>query len=628
MMLQNMRDKAQSWVAKVIVGVIVLVFAMTGWESISRFTSNDQKAAEVNGTVISTAEFEQAVSLQRRQLTQQLQQLGEQFDPDMIDERLLRESVLEGLIQRAVLLEGAQDANLRISEQMVDHMLLNTPDFQTNGQFDANRFDVVIRNMGMSSRMAFRDLVRQELMLAQLRNAYQATSFATPAERQMLARLENQSRDFAVIELDTDAANVEVSDAEVEQYYNDNQADFLTEEQVVLETLTLSRSDFFEGAEVDEIALESLYQREIGNLTEQRRASHILFEVSGDDDAAVLEEAAAVKARLDAGEDFAALAKEVSDDPGTSNNGGDMGYVEHGSFDPAFDDALFALEENQVSEPVRSRFGVHLVKLTDLQSPEVPSLESMRPTLEQELKAEQVERRFVEASRELANLAYESEDLAEPARILNVEVETHSPLERSGGEGLTANPRIIAAAFAEDVLVDRRNSQLIELDADTVAVVRVKEHLKPEQRPLDEVRAEIADLLQFRKASELAAERAEQWVTQLEQGELDTQALAAELGNEWQVHEAISRSDRDVTQALLRNVFTMSKPGSTPEYAHFRQPDGSQWIVELRGVSIPEEALAEADSPMYGDYIAGQTGEQDFAGVQQQLQDQADIERF
>ncbi|EZQ17134.1 peptidylprolyl isomerase [Halopseudomonas bauzanensis] len=626
-MLQNMRDKAQSWVAKVIVGVIVLVFAMTGWESISRFTSNDQKAAEVNGTVISTAEFEQAVSLQRRQLTQQLQQLGEQFDPDMIDERLLRESVLEGLIQRAVLLEGAQDANLRISEQMVDHMLLNTPDFQTNGQFDANRFDVVIRNMGMSSRMAFRDLVRQELMLAQLRNAYQATSFATPAERQMLARLENQSRDFAVIELDTDAASVEVSDAEVEQYYNDNQADFLTEEQVVLETLTLSRSDFFEGAEVDEAALESLYQREVGNLTEQRRASHILFEVS-DDEAAVLEEAAAVKARLDAGEDFAALAKEVSDDPGTSNNGGDMGYVEHGSFDPAFDDALFALEENQVSEPVRSRFGVHLVKLTDLQSPEVPSLESMRPTLEQELKAEQVERRFVEASRELANLAYESEDLAEPARILNVEVETHGPLERSGGEGLTANPRIMAAAFAEDVLVDRRNSQLIELDADTVAVVRVKEHLKPEQRPLDEVRAEIADLLQFRKASELAAERAEQWVTQLEQGELDTQALAAELGNEWQVHEAISRSDRDVTQALLRNVFTMSKPGSTPEYAHFRQPDGSQWIVELRGVSIPEEALAEADSPMYGDYIAGQTGEQDFAGVQQQLQDQADIERF
>ncbi|CEA06432.1 PpiC-type peptidyl-prolyl cis-trans isomerase [Pseudomonas saudimassiliensis] len=627
-MLQNMRDKAQSWVAKVIVGVIVLVFAMTGWESISRFNSNDQKAAEVNGTVISTAELEQAVSLQRRQLTQQLQQLGDQFDPDMIDEQLLRESVLQGLIQRAVLLEGAQDADLRISEQMIDQMLLNTPDFQTDGQFDANRFDVVIRNMGLSSRMAFRELVRQELMLAQLRNAYQATAFATPAERQMLARLENQSRDFAVIELDTDVAGVEVDEAEVEEYYNENQADFLTPEQVVLETLTLSRSDFFDDAEVDEAALESLYQREVGNLTEQRRASHILFEVEGDDEAAALEQAAAAKARIDAGEEFATVAKELSADPGTLNNGGDLGYVEHGSFDPAFDDALFALEENQVSEPVRSRFGVHLIKLTDLQSPEVPSLESMRATLEQELKAEQVERRFVEASRELANLAYESEDLAEPARALDLEVETHGPLERSGGEGLTANPKVMAAAFGDDVLLDRRNSQLIELDADTVAVVRVKEHLRPEQRPLDEVRAEIADLLQFRKSSELAGERAAQLAAKLEQGEVDSQAVAAELGSDWQVHEAVGRSDRDIPPALLRSVFSMPKPEDKPVYGHFRQPDGSQWLVELRGVSTPEEALAEADSPMYGAYIAGQTGEQDFAGVQQLLEEEADIERF
>ncbi|MEJ6655279.1 MAG: SurA N-terminal domain-containing protein [Pseudomonas sp.] len=628
MMLQNMRDKSQSWIAKVIVGVIVLVFALTGWESISRFTSNDDKAAEVNGAVISTAEFEQAVSLQRRQLAQQLQQLGDQFDPDMIDEQLLRDSVLQGLIQRAVLLEGARDADLRISDQMVDQMLLNTPDFQTNGQFDANRFDIVIRNMGLSSRMAFRDLVRQELMLAQLRNAYQATSFATPAERQRLALLENQSRDFAVIELGADASNVEIGDAEVEQYYNDNQADFLSPEQVVLETLTLSRSDFFDEAEVDEAALESLYLRETGNLTEQRRAAHILFEVEGGDEAAAIEQAQAAKARLDAGEDFAALAREVSDDPGTVNNGGDMGYVEHGSFDPAFDDALFALQENEVSEPVRSGFGIHLIKLTDLQSPEVPTLESMRPTLEQELKAELVERRFVEVSQELANLAYESEDLAEPARVLNAEVETHGPLERSGGEGLAANPKVIAAAFSEEVLLDRRNSQLIELDADTVAVVRVKEHLAPEQRPLDDVRAEIADLLQFRKSTEQAAEQAESWVKQLQQGELDSEALAAELGQEWRIHEAASRSDRDIAQALLRNVFTMPKPEEGPRYGHFRQPDGSQWIVALRGVATPEEAAEQAESPMYGEYIAGQTGEQDFAAVQQHLQSEAEIERF
>ncbi len=628
MMLQNMRDRAQSWVAKVIVGVIVLIFALTGWESISRFTSNDQKAAEVNGTVISTAELEQAVSLQRRQLTQQLQQMGEQFDPDMIDEQLLRDSVLQGLIERAVLLEGAKDARLNISEQMIDQMLLNTPDFQVNGQFDANRFDVVIRNMGMSSRMAFRELVRQELMLAQLRNAYQASAFATPMERQTLARLESQSRDFAVIELDLDADAVEVSDEQVEQYYNDNQADFFSPEQVVLETLTLSRSDFFDQAEVDEAALEALYQREVGNLAEQRRAAHILFEIDGDDETAALEQAQAAKARLDAGEDFATLARELSQDTGTVNRGGDLGYIEHDSFDPDFEQALFALQENEVSAPVRTDYGYHLIKLTDLQSADVPSLESMRPSLERELKNEQVARRFVEVSQELANLAYESEDLDEPARVLEVEIETYGPLERSGGEGITANPRVMTAAFSEDVLLDRRNSPLIELDADTVAVVRVKEHLTPEQRPLEQVRAEIADLLQFRQAARQLDEQAQELVVQLQQGALETEALTEQLGHQWHTHEAISRSDRDVSQALLRNVFAMPKPGDTPVYGHFRQPDGSQWIVELRGVSTPEEALAEADSPMYGNYIAGQTGEQDFSAVRQALQEKADIERF
>jgi len=628
MMLQNMRDKAQSWVAKVIVGVIVLIFALTGWESISRFTSNDQKAAEVNGTVISTAELEQAVSQQRRQLTQQLQQMGEQFDPDMIDDQLLRDSVLQGLIERAVLLEGAKDAKLRISEQMIDQMLLNTPDFQVNGQFDANRFDVVIRNMGMSSRMAFRELVRQELMLAQLRNAYQASSFATPAERQMLARLESQSRDFAVVEFDLVTDAVQVSDEQVEQYYNDNQADFLSPEQVVLETLTLSRSDFFEEASVDETALAALYQREVGNLAEQRRAAHILFEVDGDNEAATLEQAEAVKARLDAGEDFATLAKELSQDTGTVNRGGDLGYIEHDSFDPDFEAALFALQENEVSAPVRTGYGYHLIKLTDLRSADVPSLESMRPTLERELKNEQVARRFVEVSQELANLAYEAEDLAEPARVLNVEVETHGPLERSGGEGITANPKVMAAAFAEDVLLDRRNSPLIELDADTVAVVRVKEHLTPEQRPLEQVKAEIADLLQFRQAARQADEQAQELITKLQQGELQVETLAEQLGHQWQTYEAISRSDQDVPQSLLRNVFAMPKPDDAPVYGHFRQPDGSQWIVELRGVSTPDEALTEADAPMYGNYIAGQTGEQDFSAVRQALQESADIERF
>ncbi|WP_373187443.1 SurA N-terminal domain-containing protein [Halopseudomonas sp.] len=629
-MLQQMRDNAQSWVAKVIVGVIVLIFALTGWESISRFGSNEQTAAEVNDTEITRIELEQAVALQRRQLVQQLQQLNDNFDPNMIDDALLRQSVLDGLIERAVLVDGAQEFDLHISEAMIDQLILSTPDFQVDGQFDANRFDIVIRNMGLGSRMAFRNLVRQELLLAQLRNAFEATAFATQAERLQLARLEEQTRDFAVIELPIQRDEVNVSEEEIESYYTANADQFMTEEQVVLEVVELSRDDFFDQVEVDEQALQALYEREIGNLTEQRRASHILIEVTDDvTEEQALEQVRAARERLEEGEEFAQVVEDVSDDIGTVASAGDLGYTVRGSFDPAFDEALFALEEGEVSDPVRTSFGYHLIKLTDVSAPELPSLESMRESLVEELKAEQVERRYVEASRELANLAYESPDLIEPARALDLEIQSIGPVGREGGEGLAANPRVMAAAFDEEVLQDGLNSQLLELDADTSVVIRVKEHMRAKQRPLDEVSADIADTLRFQKAVEQTREQASELVEALETDSTEPRQLAEELDGSWERHEAINRSNNELPQPLLRNVFAMPRPPEDrPAYAHVRQPDGSQWIVELRGVATPESLQAAAESDLYKRFIAGQTGEQDFTALQESLKERADIERF
>jgi peptidyl-prolyl cis-trans isomerase D len=628
MMLQKMRDNAQSWVAKVIVGVIVLIFALTGWESISRFTSNEQKAAEVNGTVISRVELEQAVSLQRRQLVQQLRQMGnDNFDPSMIDENILRTSVLDDLIERAILLQGAQDANLSISEQMIDQLILGTPDFQVNGQFDATRFDVVIRNMGLASRMAFRDLVRQELLIAQFRNAFEATAFATPFERVSLARLETQTRDFSVIEIPAQHELVDVPEEEVREYYDANLQQFMSPEQVVIESITLSRRDFFDQVTVEPGAIEALYQREIGNLAEQRRAAHILIE--SDDDAEALARATALRERLAAGEDFADLAREASDDPGTANRGGDLGFTPRGSFEPEFENALFALSEGEVSQPVRTGDGYHLIKLTALQAPDLPSLEDMREGLEQELKSELVERRFVEATQEMANVVYEASDLQAPAEALGLTVEVHGPVERSGGEGLTGNPRVMMAAFDEEVLIEGRNSQLLELDADTVVAIRIAEHMRPQQLTLDQASAEIVDILQYRKATERAESQAQELVEAIRRVELSPEDAAASVDQAWSEFEAVSRSDNQIPPALLRSVFAMPRPAdSGPAYAQFRQPDGSRWVVQLRGVATPEDVETQAESPMFSRFIAGQTGEQDFSAVQERLRQNADIERF
>ena len=199
--------------------------------------------------------------------------------------------------------------------------------------------------------------------------------------------------------------------------------------------------------------------------------------------------------RLVKGEDFAVLAKELSNDPGSADKGGDLGYAAPGVYDPAFEEALYALKQGEVSAPVRTQFGWHLIKLLGVQAPEVPSLASLQDKLVADLKAQQVEQRFVEVSKALEDSAFEASDLAQPAQEQGLQVKTSAAFGREGGAGLTANRQVIQAAFSQEVLEDGGNSGAIELDPDTVVVLRVKEHLKPALLPFDQVAASIRQQL-------------------------------------------------------------------------------------------------------------------------------------
>ena len=378
-MLQNIRDNSRGWIAKTIIGLIVLLLAFTGFEAILTGTSNSQNAADVNGEKVTLNELGQAVDMQRRQL---LQQLGRDFDPALLDERLLRESALKGLIDRKLLLQGAGDADFAFSQAALDQVILQTPEFQTEGHFDAARFDQVIRQMGYG-RLQFRRMLEEEMLIGQLRAGLGASSFVTEQEARAFASLERQIRDFASLTIKADPAAIELSDADVQAYYDEHASEFFSPEQVVLQYVELNKDDFFDQVEVSDEDLQPLYQNEIANLAEQRQAAHILIE--GDDQAArtKLEE---IKARVDAGEDFAALAKEFSQDPGSAADGGDLGYAGRGVYDPAFEEALYALQQGQVSEPVQSEFGWHLIKLLGVQAPEVPSFDSLKDKLARDYK--------------------------------------------------------------------------------------------------------------------------------------------------------------------------------------------------------------------------------------------------
>lgn len=614
-MLQNIRDNSQGWIAKTIIGVIVVLLALTGFDAIFNTVGNDNSAAEVNGEKISRYDLDQAVNMQRRQLAQQL---GGDFDASLLDDKLLRDAALSSLIERTLLLQGAQQNGFDFSTQALDQQILQTPEFQVDGVFNAARFDQVIQQMGYS-RLQFRDLLKQEMLIGQLRAGISGTGFVTEQQVDNFARLEMQTRDFSSLVVSADSSAVTPADDEVRKFYKENAERFRSPEQVVLEYVELNKEAFFDQVEVSDEALQELYQKQIANLSEQRRAAHILIEGNDPKAKSTLED---ISKRLQAGEDFAALAKEFSQDPGSASEGGDLGFAGRDVYDPAFEEALYALQEGQVSEPVQTEFGWHLIKLLGVQSPEIPSFDSMKPELVRELKAQQVEQRFVEASKQLEDSAFEASDLAQPAQELGLTVQTTPAFPREGGEGIAANRQVIQAAFSDEVLVDGANSSVIELDPNTTVVVRVKQHLEAKALELDQVRDTIVQQLQRSKAAEKARREGDELLTKLRDGQV--------VERQWQVVEAATRNQEGVQPAVLQAVFRMPKPTAKdqPTYAGMSLANGDFVVLRLNGVNEPEQALSDAERDNYRRFLASRVGQQDFAAYRQKLQEQAEIERY
>lgn len=617
-MLQRIRDNSQGWIAKTIIGIIILLLALTGVEAIFNSSGSRGEVAQVNGEAITQADLGRAMTMQRDQL---LQQLGAGFDPAQLDEALLRDAALRDLIDRTLLLQAARDAGFAFSQAALDQVILKTAEFQVDGQFNAQRFDQVIQRLGYS-RADFRRLLEQEMLIGQLQAGIAGTAFSSDAQVKAFIGLDQQTRDFRQVVMAANPAAATVSDEEVAQYYEANEQRFRTPEQVVVDYVELKKERFFDQVEISESALEELYQKQVADLAEQRRAAHILVEVNDQrDDAQAKAAAEALRARIEAGEDFAAVAREASDDAGSAPEGGDLGFAGPGVYDPAFEQALYALQKEQVSEPVRSEFGWHLIKLLDTQAPEVPALEALRPELERQLREAGVEQRFVEASRQLEASAYEASDLSQPASELGLDVQTTPAFGREGGQGVAANRQFVQTAFSDGVLVDGMNSSLLELDPETVVVLRVKQHLKPETQPLEQVREGIVQRLQAEKAAEQAKAEGEALVARLKAGE-DVGTL------DWKTFEAAGRAAEGVDPAVLQAVFRMPHPvEGKSTHGGVALGNGDYVVLQLDGVAQPESLDDPQLLPEYRRFLASRSGQLQFNAYLDHLRATADIER-
>ncbi|NNB16589.1 SurA N-terminal domain-containing protein [Pseudomonas fragi] len=623
-MLQNIRDNSQGWIAKTIIGVIVALMALTGFDAIFQATSTSQDAAKVNGEEITQVELSQAVDMQRRQL---LQQLGKDFDSSLLDEKMLREAALKGLIDRKLLLQGAKDAKFSFSEAALDQVILLTPEFQEDGKFSPERFDQVIRQLGYG-RLQFRNMLGEEMLIGQLRAGLAGSGFVTDEQVNAFARLEKQTRDFASLNIKADPAAVKLSDAEIKAYYDEHAKEFMTPDQVVIDYIELKKSSFFDQVAVKDDELQALYQKEIASLAEQRRAAHILIEVNDKvSDEQAKARIAEIQQRLAKGESFEALAKEFSQDPGSAANGGDLGFAGPGVYDPVFETAVYGLKQDQVSEPVRTSFGYHLIKLLGVEAPEVPSFASLKDKLTHDLKTQQVERLFVDATKQLEDSAFEASDLAQPAQELKLTVHTSAPFGREGGDGVTANRAVIQAAFSTEVMDEGANSTALELDPETVVVLRVKEHRKPEQLPLEAVASSIRAQLVKEHASAAAKTRAEEIIKELRDGKLPLNQPID--GQSWKVQEAVARGQEGIDPAVLQAVFRMPKPAAKdkPTFGSVTLADGTVVVLRLNGVN-DAVAPTEEEKASYRRFLASRVGQQDFAAYRKQLENEAKVERY
>jgi peptidyl-prolyl cis-trans isomerase D len=628
-MLQAIKERAQGWVAWAIVILISIPFALWGIQSYLGVGA-EPVVATVDGAKITERQLDQNVQRSRMQLRERL---GAAYNPDLFESAQLRGQVLDRMIRDLVLLESSYAMGLRVSDAAVRAAILAEPAFQGDGVFDKDTYERVLRLQGFTPA-AYEEELRRGLLSTQLARALTESAFATAAEVTLATRLLRQQRDiaYALVPRAGFMPEADPPADDIQAFYEANPERFQSPARVKLSYILLD-ADAIAAVEVDEATLREAYEARLDEFVEpERRAMrHILLTVPADGAAeAVKARAAELKAQIDAGADFAALAQAESEDPGSAAQGGDLGMVARGIMDPAFEQAAFDLDVGAVSEPVRSRFGYHLIEVTAVEGGAAKPFDDVREELARELGRGDAEAAYFELAEQLANLTYESPDSLIPAaEALDLEVRTSDWIERDGGEGLFAQPRLMTAAFSDDVLVVGNNSELIEPDPDRMqaVVLRVDEHEPASVRPLDEVRDEIVAALKAEQAATAARAEADAMVARLRAGE-SLDAVAAEL--EIKSPGEVSRSQADVPPTVLELAFSAPRPAEdgVPSYASGAEPGGDAVIVAVRAVA---DGSAEAMDPAMRDaerrLLAQIQGEHGFNAVLDDLVARAKVER-
>lgn len=610
-------------VVQIILVGIMITFAFWGVESY-RLSQGPGEVAAVEGHKISISEFDQALREQQDRLRRAL---GGSVDAELLNSSQVRQSVLDGLVQRRLLASEAGRLRFAVSDPHLAEFIGGIEAFQQDGKFSNTRYQFVLQQQNMTPS-GFEERARQELMVQQLAQPFSHFDFVPNAVVDRFIRLAEQKREVSQVEITPDRflSRVQLDEAAVKAYYDSHVKDFHLPEQARVEYLMLTPDTLGSRVAVSDDEVRAFYESHAAEygVPEERSASHILIAVPKDAPAAqrsaALDSAKGLLQKLAQAppDRFADLARQHSQDPGSAGQGGDLGYFRRGTMVGPFEDAVFGMKPGEVRGPVETDFGYHIIKLTGVKPGTRQSLEQVRDAIVKEIRREKAGRKFAEAAENFSNLVYEQSGSLQPAaEALGLTPQQSAWITRTGANApFPVNPRFLDALFSEDVIKNQRNTEAIEVASGTLVSARLIEHKPAAARPLEEVRAEIVRRATRERAAEMALKEGRELLARLARGE--------PVRLDWSAPLLVGLQDpQGLSPAAVREAFK-ADTGKLPAYAG---ADGARGgFVLLRVTAVREaEGIDEVKRQGYVTQLTQVMGQEEYNAYLAGLRKQAEI---
>jgi len=629
-MLQKIRDKSSGWVAGIIVGLLVLTFALFGINSYFGGGS-EPVVAIVNDTEIKSTQFQRAFY----NIRQQVQNLMGQSIP--ADDPVFKKEALNRLIDTELINQTTTGYGLRVSDQRVYEAINSLEMFRDGDRFDPALYQRTLLTLGMTET-AFEQQMRYDMMSEQLQSAISESAFTIADEVDRVAKLKNQTRDFdySIISVRSYMDAIETPDSDIAAYYEANKTDFVQSEQIKISYIDLTVDKVAEQIQLSEDDAENYFNANKFNYSIPERRQiwqakiKIPTEFEGDAEAAAKEKADEFAGVFRTNTDFVQIAEQHSSAPDaeilvTLSESGEM---KKGVLKAEIDEVLFSMTNDDVSEPIRSGDAFHVIKLIDVMQAEQKEFADVRDQVEKDLRRERAQRKYFDLAEQIAALTYEHpETLQFAADATELEIQESGYFSRESGEGLTAEPKIVAASFNEEVLINQNNSEPVELDPERMVVVRVSDRKPEGTKPLNEVRDQITEILKRKQAMAKVQETSQAILEKTGQGSSLSEAAQA-LDVEYSSVQDIKRDDVSVNRSVIRTAYRMGQPdaGNTA-IDSITLGNGDVAIIELKEVAYSDEIKGKAIDAVTAE-LQQLRARMDWDGLFRQVKNDAEIRIF